>query len=166
MVIIKKHKFSFSRGFFFFQKKKAQLDQPFIYIFVAFVVVLVLIFGVTKIKDMNELKEKSAYIKFKTDFQDAVSKTYIKNEGTLLTFSRDSNNNPLSLPSEIKEVCFKERIGETMVILNSYNYNDFKVNNLKPSASNLCIPAINNQISFKLENKIINKEVKVEISEA
>ena len=166
MVIIKKHKFSFSRGFFFFQKKKAQLDQPFIYIFVAFVFVLVLIFGVTKIKDMNELKEKSAYIKFKTDFQDAVSKTYIKNEGTLLTFSRDSNNNPLSLPSEIKEVCFKERIGETMVILNSYNYNDFKVNNLKPSASELCIQPINNQLSFRLENKIINKEVKVEISEA
>ena len=146
-------------------KKRGQLlEQPFIYIFIVIVIGFVVIFGVLKIKDLNEVKEEATYLKFQTDLKDAVGRTYNKNEGTLLTFSKQSSNKPLLLPKDIKQVCFHDFITKTEVQLPNSNYQDFSIENLTPSNQDLCIQVINSQLSFKLENKIIEDHAAVVVS--
>lgn len=146
-------------------KKRGQLlEQPFIYIFIIIVIAFIVIFGVTQIAKINKASQEATYLKFQTDLKDAVKRTYDKNEGTLLTFSKQSANKPLLVPKEVKQVCFQNFITKTEIQLPNSNYQDFSINNLKPSAQNLCIQVINNQLSFKLENKIIEGYATVVIS--
>jgi len=134
-------------------KKRGQLDQPFVYIFILLVIALIVIFGIQKINDVNEVKEKATYIKFQSDFQDAITNVFNKNEGTLLSYVKGSRNQPLLLPKDIKEICFEQQAARTKVIPDNLKYNDFTVDNLLPEENNFCIPAVSNTFSFKLEHK-------------
>ena len=144
--------------------KKGQLDQPFLYIFAIVVIAFILLFGLKYIGKTEELAEKAAYTQFKADFQDATFRVYNKNPGTLLTFSPASTNKPLKLPAAIKDVCFQVAGSKTKIILNHPEYPDFSIQYLQSSRNNLCIPALNHQLSFTLENKLVNKETIVELN--
>lgn len=145
-------------------EKRGQLDQPLLYIFAIIVIAFILLFGLKYIGKTNELTDKAAYTQFKLGLQDAVSRTFNKNPGTLLTFSQASTNKPLKIPNAIQEVCFQEFGGKTKVMLKSPQYPDFSLQYLKPARSSLCIPTRNHQLAFTLENKPINKDVVVEIN--
>ncbi len=97
--------------------------------------------------------------------QDAVTSAYNKNSGTLITFSQSSANKPLSLPEEIREICFQQSNGRTKIMPDAKTYQEFTITNLQPSKSNLCIKTYGS-LSFRLENKIINKQTIIIISEA
>ena len=138
--------------------KKGVIDQVFIYIFVIIVIALVLLFGFKQVTNLKNLSEKTTYTVFREDFKKAVNDIYYKNEGSAVVFSKISKNKPLSLPSEIKKVCFENE----KVVINSEKYYNFTVDNLITSVD--CIN-VNNELSFKLENVVENREVKIRISD-
>ena len=145
-------------------KKSGQLDQPFVYIFVLVVLAFVVLFGVKYIGKTNELGDQASYLQFKSGMKDAASMVYTKNPGTFLTFSRTSANKPLTLPKGIKEACFQDLGVKSKILLNSNKYADFTITSLSPAEQALCIPIQNQQLSFSLENKVINQETFVIIN--
>ena len=144
-------------------RKRGQLDQPFIYIFAIIVIAFIIWFGFTYLSKTNALGEKALYVQFKSDLQDAITNTYNKNEGTLLTFSPSSANKPLALPTAIKQICFQDLGTKTKLTPDNQEYQAFIINNLSPAEKNLCIPAYG-RLSFKLENKVIEKQTRVIIA--
>ena len=146
-------------------RNRGQLDQPFIYIFAIIVIAFILLFGLRYIGKTKEFNDKAIYLNFKSSLQDAVTSAYNKNPETFLTFSQSSANKPLSLPEEIKEICFQQSNGKTKIIPDSKIYQEFTINSLSPSTTNLCIKTYGG-LSFRLENKIINKQTIVIIDHA
>ena len=139
--------------------KKAQLDQPFLYIFAILVIAFILLFGLRYIGKLQEFNEKALYLNFKSSLQDAVSQTYKKNPGSILTYAAASKNKPLLLPSSIESICVQAN-GESAIITpqpKSKEYEAFKINNLSPKTDNLCIKSPG-KFSFTLENTIREKQ--------
>lgn len=134
------------------------VSQVFIYIFVAIVMALVIFFGFKQVVNLQDLSQKSYYISFKEDITSSVNDVYYMNKGSTLVFSKFSRNKELILPSEIKEVCFRDNI----VSFDIDKYKKFEVENLK---GDICIRIADNRLGFKLENVVIGDEVFVEISD-
>jgi len=134
------------------------VSQVFIYIFVAIVMALVIFFGFKQVVNLQDLSQKSYYISFKEDMTSSVNDVYYMNKGSTLVFSKFSRNKELILPSEIKEVCFRDNI----VSFDIDKYKKFEVENLK---GDICIRIADNRLGFKLENVVIGDEVFVEISD-
>ena len=141
--------------------KKAQLmSQPFYYIFIVIVIALIFLFGFNIINNLIKLNENAKYVTFKTDFEQAVNDMYYKNPGSIINYTKNSNHKPLVLPKDVKEVCFIKN-GLTRVKASSLYFREFSVNNLVPEID--CIKSQSNSLSFTLENKLINNEIKVVI---
>ena len=134
------------------------VSQVFIYIFVAIVMALVIFFGFKQVVNLQDLSQKSYYISFKEDITSSANDVYYMNKGSTLVFSKFSRNKELILPSEIKEVCFRDNI----VSFDIDKYKKFEVENLK---GDICIRIADNRLGFKLENVVIGDEVFVEISD-
>ena len=133
--------------------KKAQLmAHPLYYVFVLIVVVLILIFGMDIIGKLKNTQEKSKFVEFKIDFENNIDNVYLKNPGTKISYE-------LSLPIDVKEVCFNDN-GE--VKASSEYFQTFYVDKLRTSVN--CITVKNNILKFTLENKIVDGETIVEIS--
>jgi hypothetical protein len=82
--------------------KKSQISQIFLYILALFIFALILYYGYFGIKSIIDQGERVAYVRFKTDLENAVQKvlpTYRK----VLPFDK---NNPLRIPGKITKVCF------------------------------------------------------------
>ncbi|MBS3155741.1 hypothetical protein J4413_00710 [Candidatus Woesearchaeota archaeon] len=139
-------------------QKRGVSSQVFIYIFVIIVVGLVFLFGFQQINKLNRLNEQAVYVEFQSEFRQSIENVYNKNEGTVMTFSSFSSNKPLRLPSSIKSISFEEKNGEINVIPSDVKYNRFTVDKLKTTVSNI---RTNGEISFVLENNIIDGETKV-----
>lgn len=137
--------------------KKGIASQVFIYIFAVIVMAMILYFGFTQIANLKNLGDKSVYITFKSELAGAVNDIYYKNKGSISVFSEDSRNKPLELPKGINKVCFEG----SKVILNSEDYDDFIVENLK---GDICMDALNGRLRFRLENVFIDQETYVVIS--
>ena len=135
------------------------VNQVFVYIFVIIVIAFIFLFGFNMVKKLNNLNEQTVFLTFKTDFNEHVDNLYYKNVGSTMVFALDSRNKPLRLPEEVEEVCFDNG----KVSLNP-NYSIFNSDKLTVLSS-ICIPVINNQISFMLENVVVNQETYVQISE-
>jgi len=135
------------------------VNQVFVYIFVIIVIALIFLFGFNMVKKLNNLNEQTVFLTFKTDFNEHVDNLYYKNVGSTMVFASDSRNKPLRLPEEVEEVCFENG----KVSLNP-NYSIFNSDKLTVLSS-ICIPVVNNQISFRLENVVVNQETYVQISE-
>jgi len=134
------------------------VSQVFIYIFVVIVMALIIFFGFKQVVNLQDLSQKSYYISFKEDITSSVNDVYYMNKGSTLVFSKFSRNKELILPSEIKEVCFRDNI----VSFDIDKYKKFEVENLK---GDICIRIADNRLGFKLENVVIGDEVFVEISD-
>ena len=137
-------------------KKKGIIGQPFIYIFMVIVIAFIFLFGFRMISNLGDLNEKTIYLTFKSDFGKSVDSLYYKNAGSVLFFDKDSRNKPLRLPKDVEEVCFVEN---SKVKLPPWD--SFDVDNLTGSG---CIEVVDNQLSFKLENVVINGETFVQLS--
>lgn len=90
--------------------KKAISEQVFIYIFVMFVIVAILIFGIKMIKNTSKLGKSVDVAVFQKDFDNAVQELY--------TFSEGSSQKLIinNVPKKIKAVCVidqKQRINQT-----------------------------------------------------
>jgi len=140
-------------------EKRGMVNQVFVYIFVIIVIALIFLFGFNMVKKLNNLNEQTVFLTFKTDFNEHVDNLYYKNVGSTMVFASDSRNKPLRLPEEVEEVCFENG----KVSLNP-NYSIFNSDKLTVLSS-ICIPVVNNQISFRLENVVVNQETYVQISE-
>jgi len=79
--------------------KKGQVDQIFIWIFVAVVAVAILIFGVKLIKQGDDLKDEVLIVKFFNDFQKKTEQFYFLDRGS-------SGDAEFLLPSDARYVCF------------------------------------------------------------
>ena len=82
--------------------KKAQISQIFIYILALFIFALIIYYGYFGINSILIKGEEVAYIRFKTDLENAVQGV-LPMHGRFLPFNKD---NPLSVPGKITEVCF------------------------------------------------------------
>ena len=141
-------------------KKRGILDLPFVYIFMIIVIAFILLFGLNMIFKLNELKEKTVYLTFKTDLDKEVEKMYNMNEGSVTTYSFNSKNKPLQMPKEIKEIC----VNGDRIILNNLKYEDFEIENLRgynEDFMEVCIDTKNGYFQFKLENDVDNNNVYV-----
>ena len=145
-------------------KKRGELQQQvFYYILVAVLIALILFFGYQQITRLTNLNEQAKFVTFKNDFQNAVNNLYYKNPGSVITYSLTSQNKPLILPRGVKEVCFKKLNNEVKVKSDSEYFIEFNVENLIPKEDNYCIKAINSQLSFTLENKLVDGKTVIEI---
>ena len=79
--------------------KKAISEQVFIYIFVMFVIVAILIFGIKMIKDTTNLGKSVDIAVFQKDFDNAIQ--------TLYTYSEGSSQKLIikNIPKGIKAIC-------------------------------------------------------------
>jgi len=81
-------------------KTRAQVQtQIFVYAIAAIVVTLIMIYGYTAIQKMREQAEDVAYIKFKTDLENAVKTLSYATPG-------DVDKLELQLPKGYREICF------------------------------------------------------------
>src|SRR3989344_6841785 len=141
-------------------KKRGILDLPFVYIFMIIVIAFILLFGLNMIFKLNELKEKTIYLTFKTDLEREVEKMYDMNKGSITTYSFESKNKPLKVPKEIKEIC----IDGSNVILDNIKYEDFEIENLRSYDNGLnviCVDTKNGYFQFRLENDVIDNDIYV-----
>tara|TARA_Y100000034_G_scaffold134844_1_gene204505 strand:- start:940 stop:1377 length:438 start_codon:yes stop_codon:yes gene_type:complete len=128
--------------------RKGIASQIFIYIFVAIVIALIIFFGFKQVVNIKNLQEKSNYVVFKSEFENAVDDLYYKNPGSMIFFSSTSRNKPLVLPKGVDQVCF-DTLGN--VNLNSFEYATFNVEHLRGGEE--CIDVVRGGLSFKLENQ-------------
>ena len=141
-------------------KKAFLMAQPFYYIFAIILIALILFFGYNVINNLINLNEQGKFVTFKSDLTKTVNDIYYKNPGSIIQYSKTSTHKPLLLPRDVKEVCFTS---DGKVTAKSKYFQEFTVENLVPIVN--CITTINNELSFILENKIINNKIKVEINE-
>ena len=144
-------------------KKRGILDLPFVYIFMIIVIAFILLFGLNMIFKLNELKEKTIYLTFKTDLEREVEKMYDMNKGSITTYSFESKNKPLKVPKEIKEIC----IDGSNVILDNIKYEDFEIENLRSydnGLNEICVDTKNGYFQFRLENDVIDNDIYVLIT--
>ncbi|MEK6834987.1 MAG: hypothetical protein AABX61_01855 [Nanoarchaeota archaeon] len=152
-------------------EKRGVLEQPFYYIFAIILISLIFIFGYQQIIRLQNLNEQAKFVTFKSDFQDAINNIYYKNQGSVITYSLDSQNKPLMLPKDVKKICFKKINNDAEVNAESKYSTNFIVNNLVPKEgfsfkienNEYCAEIINSKFSFRLENKFINQGTIVEI---
>ncbi len=134
------------------------MAQPFYYIFIIIVIALILIFGYSTIKKLQETQERAKFIQFKSDLNNNINNVYLKNPSTKISFS-------LIVPKDAKQICFDKISQSTKVSSNSKYFNDFNNNNLVHDLNNpYCINVKNEKISFTLENKVINDKTFVSVS--
>ncbi len=168
--------------------KKGITQQVFIYIFVAFVIGIVFIFGFKILKDLNETKRIAIYQDFKINLKNDVENIFYKSPGSIIEFSSRSSRKPLILPEDVIKVCVKDKNRnldnsevsklkqdekftvenlDKNIILFGGNYNAFDINNLnlKPEKNPLCFRIVNGRFSFILESKFEGDENFVEIRE-
>ena len=144
-------------------KKRGILDLPFVYIFMIIVIAFILLFGLNMIFKLNELKEKTIYLTFKTDLEREVEKMYDMNKGSVTTYKFNSKNKPLKVPKEIKEIC----IDGSNVILDNIKYEDFEIENLRSydnGLNEICVDTKNGYFQFRLENDVIDNDIYVLIT--
>ncbi len=147
-------------------KKRGMLQQQvFYYILGAVMISLIFFFGYQQIVKLTGLNEQANFIRFKTDFQDAVSDIYYKNPGSTAIYSLTSTNKPLLLSRDVKEVCFEKENNQFRVKADSEYFTSFIVENLVPrdNQDGYCIKTANSRLSFTLENKVVNGKIFVEI---
>jgi hypothetical protein len=152
-------------------KKRGMLSEPFYYIFVIIVIALIFVFGYQQLSKLQNLNEKAKFITFKTDLKNAVNNIYYKNPGSIAIYSSTSENKPLTMPKDTKKICFKKLNNVALVNSDSQYFTSFEINNLIPEeGTNLkidsgeyCANIKNSRFSFTLENKVVNKEIKVYI---
>ena len=147
-------------------KKRGMLQQQvFYYILGAVMISLILFFGYQQIVKLTGFNEQANFVKFKTDFQDALNDIYYKNPGSTAIYSLTSTNKPLLLPRDVKEVCFEKENNNIRVKADSEYFTSFIVENLitKDIQAKYCIKTVNSRLSFTLENKIVNGKTIIEI---
>ena len=71
-------------------KKKAQLDQPFIYILAIITIAFIVLFGFRYIGKTQEFTEKAQYVQFQSELKTAVYQVHSKNPDSLTTYSFQS----------------------------------------------------------------------------
>ena len=138
--------------------KKAQLmNHPFYYIFVVIVIALIFIFGFRMISNLIKLQEQGKFVEFKVELKKAVDNVYVQNPGTKISFL-------LTFPKDAKEVCFEKFNTYSKLSSDSKYFISFNMDNLTHNKQNpYCIKIKNQQLSFALENKILNDKTVVEI---
>lgn len=167
-------------------KKRGIVNQVFVYIFVAIVIALVVLFGFNQIWGILRISEKAKYVDFKLNLEKSAESIFVKSPGSLVEYSKMSSKKPLVLPKSIKKVCFKnkdkeldvnelnklkedernilKRIDKNVILL-PLDYDAFDIKGLKTSKNPICFNTLNEKISFILESKFVDDENYVEIRE-
>ena len=141
--------------------RKGIVSQVFIYIFVVIVMAMIIFFGFKQIVNLDNLQEKSNYVTFKTDFENAVDDIYYKNPGSKMVFSMSSRNKPLDLPKNVEQVCFN---GEEVSFKPDKIYSNFNVEHLSSLGGNSCFDVIDGRLSFELVNRAEGEVTYVDVS--
>lgn len=145
-------------------KKRGQMDQIFVYIFLVVVAGLILIFGYRGIQQVIHTGEDVEFVKFLTEFRKETDKYYYLAEGSMKKVS-------LRVGFGIKEVCFvgedrdfdyeDEEVNALMKTLKDKNMffvmkkgkekiGAQKIEHLKPAGNLLCIKPLLGNLNFKL----------------
>ena len=152
-------------------KKRGILQQPFYYIFAIIVLTFIFLFGYQQITKLKSLEEQAKFITFKSDFGEAIENIYYKNPDSIIIYSQNSRNKPLTLPNDSAKIFFKKSNEQTLISSDSKYFISFYLDsidlkegtNLKLENNEYCAKLKNSQFSFTLENKIQDGKTIIEI---